>query len=134
MNEIIIDKNSWHYRLAREFYGVHLGVTHNFCEYWRKVIFSIFMLLLLIFFVIFFISMVVISIIIGIVNPYPSGLIFFMMYSVTFAVFYRAYKLDKKDSNNENDNSKSEKKTTPNIFWIKYKSWKDKICPVVKFK
>lgn len=133
MNEIIIDKNSWHYKLAREFYGIHLNVTHNFCEYWKKVIFSIFMLLFLALTSLGLILTFIITIIIGIFDPYPSGLVFFIIYSVTFGVLYRAYRLDKKDNNNENSKT-TQKSKKSNIFLIKYKSWKEKICPAVTFK
>lgn len=133
MNEIIIDKKSWHYRLAREFYGIHLSVTHNFCEYWKKVIFSIFMLLFLALMSLGLILTFIITIIIGIFDPYPSGLVFFIIYSVTFGFLYRAYRLDKKDNNNKNSNT-NQKSKKYNIFLIKYKSWKEKNCPTVSFK
>ena len=136
MNEVTIDRNSWHYNLVTQMYGNPERKKNpmTFCEYWSVVIFSIIFAVAFILLMVVFVFMLISLIIVSFVNPYPTGLMIFALFSIVIGITYYVYKKDKKDLENEEKDNNTSKTKSPNIFWVKYKSWKEKICPVVKFK
>jgi len=132
MKPFTINRNSWHYKLNKNFfndYQHHMGYWEakhdNFCSYWRVTTFRlVFALTGSTFFLLVF-SMISVGmyqdplkalIIVGI----PVGL-----FSAVFGIFLFSMYLD--DLNRKNED------IADSLFVAKYKSYKSKVCPMVDY-
>lgn len=140
MNKFKINRDSWHYKLNKNFLNVN-GVSdrlmqdlwepihNNFCSYWRVTVIRLFALGLMTTFVGSIVVMLVVSLImypIQVVNI--VGFIIGIIASIAAMMFsFCLIGMTKEKLSEKYENSDS-------LFVTKYKSWKHKICPSVEFK
>lgn len=141
MTKFVVNKNSWHFKL-QDAMGTIPQIRRDFCSYWRGTILSLFLVALI---VIMFLSSLSLCFVIGdgifgkyfsdnIVGNILSFLsgIAFMASIIIFVVLIATMPtyISKKISDKVREETGKEE---PSIFVVKYKSWKEKYCPMVEF-
>ena len=115
-----LNKNSWHYRLC-EFVEIDIN-SSNFCDYFKCVIGSIFIVFALSFLA-FILGFVPLYIFINFFILYPIiGVIPLLVYCLFVLFIYLDYKRDTNLDRFYN-----------NIFVSKYRSMKEKYCPGIEW-
>ena len=131
----VVNKNSWHYKLLKAINEIEeRRMPKDFCTYWRQVI---------VYPTLYFLSTLgIISMLVVfatfVVYPVTGSAMFwifpasisFVIFSVfiLFVVFSACKYLFNKSKINKDKIHK------PNIFQVKYRSFKDKICPMIQYE
>lgn len=141
-----IDKNSWHYKLVKEHvtekypFDLHREMMpKDFCSYWRRVVLESVKWFFLISFAIALIILIFVAIVTlfyAIFFDFGNGGIVILSMIFAFVLTLSSFLLPdymRKRKINKFKNGESSEETQ-NIFVARYKAWKQKICPGIKYK
>lgn len=135
MKPFVIDRNSWHYKMISM--GEHWDVLtyrepKNFCSYWRKVV------LKLCLFAFIAVILSVFTLFLGFniyMDPLPvlggisAGL------GLLFGSAWIALWLEKrKEQRRQHDYDVEFNEKQESLLKMKYRAWKEKVCPMVEYK
>jgi hypothetical protein len=132
MKPYIINRNSWHYKLASagKYWDV-LGEPTDFCSYWRIVMFGLFQYFILGLFILLLVSFIAASFY---VNPVPTTIGVVTIFSIIFGVFgFHKLFVFLKENKRQHDYDVSFNRKQEGLLSMKYRSWKEKICPKVEY-
>jgi hypothetical protein len=133
MNKFVVKHDSWHYRFLKFWDVKWWQLPDDFCSYWRMVM------------VRGLISFVLVSFVVAIVGGLGYGvysnplgvafgtLLLASVLATSFGVVYAGYGIYKLFKKGKNKLSETVE-TSDNLFVTKYKSWKDKYCPMVEYE
>ena len=141
MNNFVVNKNSFHYKL-NYFMKTTVGnldkrmfeyrLPSDFCSYWRMTFFSAFWLVVLTL-VIGLLSTALVSQVVT--NPITSLIVVSSILLFIGFIFSLVYGYDYFKTLAENRRERREKNNIPDgIIVTKYKSWKQRYCPRVEYK
>lgn len=141
MNKFVVNKNSWHFKMQDKM-GTIPQIRRDFCSYWRGAILSLFLVAVITVTILFSLFLCFIvgdglfgeyfsDSIVGYILSFLSGFTF-MASIIGFAILIATMPsyIPKKISNKVREATQKEE---PSIFVVKYKSWKEKYCPMVEF-
>jgi len=136
MKPYVINKNSWHYKMISK--GQHWDgyLSHrapkDFCSYWRKVISKVlgimFVVAMATTFVVFFGYNIYL-------DPIPVIGGIFSAIVLLAGTLFTAIGIDKlKEKKRKRDYKVEFEGKQEGLIAMKYRSWKEKTCPMVEFK
>lgn len=121
-----ISKKSWHYRIVADIYR-DWQINRDFCGYWRQFFLAcIIEVLLCVFYIALFAGVVVLPITFLWEIPELLAVVPFVVIGVVEWRNLMSYLERKRNA------PKPYKE--PNIFQLRYKAWKEDMCPVIKFE
>jgi hypothetical protein len=132
MKPFIINRNSWHYKLASKGkYWDVLGEPTDFCSYWRIVMFGLLEYLVLV----AFLSLIVLFMAVSFyVNPVSTTIGLVAIFSIIFGVFgFHKLVIFLKENKQKHDYDVAFNRKQEGLLRMKYRSWKEKICPKVEY-
>ena len=145
METFIVDKNSWHYKLVKEYvtdkYPYELrqkAMPKDFCSYWHRVMIESLKIGIM-----FSVSIAAFVAVVGMLGYMiyaiffdfgGAGFPFLIFFTIvaTIATITSASNIIRKRRINklkEDDSSQ-----TTNIFVQRYKAWKGKFCPTIEYE
>lgn len=132
MHEFIVSKSSWHYRIARLFNSEYHIRYMNFCQYWRHLIFGSIIITVLSAGALFLISMFLYGLYWMIADPSSEVamlmyILFFILF-IGFSIFMIIVAIEKLFGRGYLKVSEN------NIIKVKYRSWKEKYCPMIRIE
>lgn len=141
MNNFVVNKNSFHYKLNC-FMKTTVGnvdkrqleyrLPRDFCSYWRMTFFSALWLTLL-FLLVGLLATAIISQVI--IAPLTSAIVVGSGLAIVGFVIAMVYLMEYLKDSTERKREHREKNNIPDgIVATKYKSWKQKYCPRVEYK
>jgi hypothetical protein len=141
MNNFIVDKNSFHYKL-NYFMKTQIGnidkrqfeyrLPSDFCSYWRMTFVSAFWLIIFVVVIVLLTTALVVQVA---TNPVMSLIVVGILLLFIGLVFSSIYSYDYLKTLAENRRIRKEKNNIPDgIVATKYKSWKQRYCPRVEYK
>lgn len=141
MNNFVVNKNSFHYKL-NFFMKTTVGnvdkrlfeyrLPSDFCSYWRMTFFSAFWLIFLILGIVLLSTALVTQVV---TNPITSLIVVSSVLLPIGFIFSLVYVYNYFKTIAENRREHREKNNIPDgIVATKYKSWKQRYCPRVEYK
>jgi membrane protein implicated in regulation of membrane protease activity len=130
MQKFKINRNSWHYKLNKNFYNDYYDMSgweakhHNFCSYWRATILRIVFGLIILSFLAFLLATLI-----AVTIAEPFAIAFTLLGIVSFIGFVAAL-ITISEYINSRKKQSSEPKT---LIGQRYAAYKNKICPLVEF-
>lgn len=136
MKPFNINRNSWHYKLNKNFFNDDEHwmqsrwepIHNNFCSYWRATVFRMIFAVLLAAIGLFAIGAILY---VTYLNPTEAlgfvGVVFIILLSVIGLAFIEHLIKERKRKKKDEEPSQS-------LFAQKYRANKEKICPMVEYK
>ncbi|PCJ96811.1 MAG: hypothetical protein COA52_00970 [Hyphomicrobiales bacterium] len=161
MNKEIIDENSWHYRFYK-FYSVYKSLNQtqfanstsfdhafsnciymnpkpkDFCSHWRNAVFWPALSIIITMSLWIFCGLIIYTL--GLTNVVLASSVFVIGAGLLFgglvlaAFIYSILEKSKEAIKLVSQMNKNAKEKKSNILVIKYKSWKEKHCPLIEYK
>jgi hypothetical protein len=135
MKPYVINRNSWHYKMVskgQRWDVLEYRVPKDFCSYWRMVVGKLLGYAFITSGFVFFLTWIGMALYI---NPIPTLIALGIIIGVICGSFGIAMWLEKrKEHKRQHDYDVKFNDKQESLLKMKYRAWKENVCPMVEYK